>query len=220
MDMYKLKGLTQAACGLVLILSVSTANAMDVIISNLADGDGVSNLFDVSGTSASGSLITIGLNDFRADGTNALQQSAVDTLSMTLTAPTGFVITSISYSESGAGKTESGVAVATGSLVADGIPVNFLQQLYAPNTGGAPGDPIIGWSIDVIDLAIANKESIDLNITNSLFAFSFGGAAEIEKTEATLTVGLSAIPIPPAIWMMGAAITALVTVGRRGGQAS
>ncbi|MGR9091919.1 MAG: hypothetical protein ACU85U_15210 [Gammaproteobacteria bacterium] len=69
---------------------------------------------------------------------------------------------------------------------------------------------------------IDNKNSIDINVTNSLFAFALAGGARatIEKTGASLVVGLAAIPIPPAIWMMGAAITALVTVGRRGGQAS
>ena len=74
------------------------------------------------------------------------------------------------------------------------------------------------WSLTPTPTVIAGKESINLSITNTLFAAAFnGGTAEIGKDSAVLTVGLAVIPIPPAIWMMGAAMAALVsmTVGRR-----
>ena len=55
-----------------------------------------------------------------------------------------------------------------------------------------------------------------MSVSNSLLAFLFGvGPATIEKTSATITGGLTAIPLPPAIWLMGAAVAALVSVKRR-----
>lgn len=221
MDRKILKGIGKAAAVLLLVTGFATANAASVGISNVMDGNLSTSLFDTTNITQSQAMngdivIELGLDNFMADGGSLGTSSAVDTLFMTLTAPTGFVITSISYSETGAGETQNGVAMASGSIVANGIPANFLTQVFSPNT------PPNAWSITVLPIAINNKESIDVNITNSLFAFAFaaGQTAQIEKTSASLTVGLSAIPIPPAIWMMGAAITALVTVGRRGGQAS
>lgn len=220
MDKYFLKGIGKAVAVLLLTTGFATANAASVTISNLADGNGASSLFDIAGVTQSDVggdvVIELGLDNFLADGSSGLTQSAVDTLFMTITAPTGFRITSISYSEMGQGETGNGVAMASGSIVADGTPSNFLTQVFQPDT--LPNE----WTISILPIAIDNKESIDVNITNSLFAFAFGAGetAQIEKTSASLTVGLTAIPIPPAIWMMGAAITALVTVGRRGGQAA
>jgi hypothetical protein len=135
---------------------------------------------------------------------------ATDTLFMTITAPAGYLINLITYTETGTGTTDaSGFATATGSMVVDGTPINFLTQMFGPSTSS-------GWSILPTPTPIANKSSIDMSISNSLVAFLFvPGTATIEKTGAVITVGLTAIPIPPAIWMMGAAIAALLTGGRR-----
>lgn len=220
MDRNFLKGIGKAVAVLLLTAGFATANAASVTISNLADGNDASSLFNIAGVTQSDVggdvVIDLGLESFIADGTSGATQSAVDSMFMTLTAPTGFRITSISYSETGQAQTENGVAMASGSIIADGIPSNFATQVFAPNSTPAE------WTITVLPIAIDNKESIDVNVTNSLFAFSLapGEIAQVEKTAATLTVGLTAVPIPPAIWMMGAAITALVTVGRRGGQAA
>ena len=218
MDRNFLKGLGKTVAVLLLTAGFATANAASVTISNAMDGNGAASLFDVSGITQSGvngEIIELGISNFIADGSFG-PSSAVDTLFLTLTAPTGMRITSIGYSESGEGETETGVAMASGSLIADGMPTNFLTQIFNTTTSRDQ------WTITKLPLVINNKQTIDVSITNSLFAYAFVGGeiAEIEKTSATLTVGLSAIPIPPAIWKMGAAITALVTVGRRGGQAS
>jgi hypothetical protein len=65
------------------------------------------------------------------------------------------------------------------------------------------------------------KETIDISIVNSLVAATFGLGGDIartEKTEAILTVELTAVPLPPAVWLMGMAIASLVSVGRREAQ--
>ncbi len=203
----------KVAQGLVVIaltLLMTSAQAAGVIVSNILD-DGFPTLFtgSVSQTGTSDEMIALGLNNFRADGGSIVTQSAVDTLFMTITAPAGFFITSITYEEKGTGLTGDGFAAATGSMVVDGTPVNFLSQIFGPNTSSS-------WTISPMATPVANKLSIDMSITNSLVAFVFdAGPAIIEKTEASVMVGLTAIPIPPAIWMMGAAVAALVTVARR-----
>jgi len=212
MDTRMKKGFTYTGITLLLLLASSMTSAASVTLSNVMDGNGSPMFFDPSGITQSGTfdeIITIGLDNFTADSDGSLT-SAVDTLSMTITAPAGFTITSVSYTESGTGKTTLGVASASGSMVADGIPVNFLSQQFPTHADS-------GWSITPTPLLIDSKESISLNITNSLFAFAFDPTqtARVSKTAASLVVGLTAIPIPPAIWMMGAAIAALVTVGRR-----
>jgi hypothetical protein len=105
MDKNFLKGIGKAVAVLLLTTGFATANAASVTISNLADGNGASALFDIGGVSQSDVggdvVIELGLDNFMADGSSGLTQSAVDTLFMTLTAPTGFRITSLSYSEMG-----------------------------------------------------------------------------------------------------------------------
>ncbi len=219
------KGNQRIAQGLLVFALTSlmtSAQAAMVTVTNVVDGNSSSTLFDPSfgpptGISQSGpsdEVISIGLDTFTATvtGLSPLFATALDTLFMTITAPAGYFISLITYTESGTGTTSDGFASATGSMVIDGIPVNFLTQNFGPVTSS-------GWTILPTPTPIANKTSINISITNSLVAFAFKGpnnpAATISKTGATITVGLTAIPLPPALWMMGAAVAALVTVGRR-----
>lgn len=186
------------------------ANAATVTFSNLADGNGAPSFFDIGTTTISGNQITIGINNFKADGASQVTVSALDTFSFTVTAPTGFKITKITYTESGKGETTNGVAAATGSITADGTPKNFLTQLFIPNT--SESDWSITGSVDV-----ANKDSIAVSIVNSLFAAAFlpTDLAYVEKTGASISVDIAPVPVPPAVWMLGSAIVGLATVGRR-----
>jgi hypothetical protein len=190
--------------------STVAAQAATVTFSNLADGNNAAQFFDIGTTMIAGNSITIGINGFTANGASNLTLSALDTFSFLVTAPTGYKITKVTYSESGNGETTGGVAMATGSITADGIPKNFLTQLFMPNTGLS--DWSIGGSVD-----IANKDSVAVSIVNSLFAVAFGPGqvATISKTGASISVDVAPIPLPPAVWMLGSAIVGLVTVGRR-----
>ena len=190
------------------LAATSAAQAATVTFSNFADGNNAALYFDIATTSQTGNTLTLGLNNFTANGLNV---SALDTLSFLVTAPTGFQITRISYSENGTGQTTNGVALATGSMTADGTPKNFLTQMFTPNTGAS------NWSISG-SIDIANKDSIAVSIVNSLFAVTFGGIndiATVSKTGATIEVEVAPVPLPPAMWMLGSALVGLATVGRR-----
>jgi len=186
------------------------ANAATVTFSNLADGNGAPSFFDIGTTTISGNQITIGINNFKADGASQVTVSALDTFSFTVTAPTGFKITKITYTESGKGETTNGFAAATGSITADGTPKNFLTQLFIPNTSESD------WSITG-SVNIADKDSIAVSIVNSLFAAAFlpTDLAYVEKTGASISVDIAPVSVPPAVWMLGSAIVGLATVGRR-----
>ena len=135
---------------LALTFAVSSAHASThVEVSGVSDGNGLPSLFTggFMQAGAQGEVITLGLSDFMADGSSALTQFAVDTLFMTLTAPTGFVISSITYSETGSGNTNEGFAAATGSMVVDGIAKNFLTQLFLPGAGGGRMEHHAGYNL-------------------------------------------------------------------------
>jgi len=205
------KFLTSIAGAALLAGSSFAANAATVTFSNFADGNNASSFFDIGTTTVSGNDISIGINNFKADGTSQLTLSALDTFSFLITAPTGFKITKVSYTESGTGATTNGVALATGSITADGTPKNFLTQLFLPNTS------LSNWSISG-SVDIANKDSVAVSIVNSLFATTFGGIgdiANVAKTAASISVEVAPIPVPPAVWMLGSALVGLATVGRR-----
>jgi hypothetical protein len=202
-----------------IITMAGAAQAATVTFSNIADGDGSTALFDTSQTVATGDgdTLSIGLNNFTADG--LLFPSALDTLSLTITAGPGYTITSISYTESGSGVTADGVAIATGSIVADNQPINFPTVLFNPNQQGA-------WSITPESqsgtemIFIDNKESISVSITNSLLAVAFGPGevANITKTGAFLTViteEVTAVPLPAAAWLFISALGGLVVAKRK-----
>jgi hypothetical protein len=194
------------------------AQAATVTFSNIMDGDGSNALFDTSTTvpSGDGDTLDIGLNNFTADGT--FISSALDTLSLTITADPGRSITSITYTESGSGETANGAAFATGSIVADNQPINFPTVFFNQNQQGA-------WTITPESQAltgkifIANKESIGVSITNSLMAVAFAPneIARISKTNAFLTVNteVNTVPLPAAGWMFGSALISLVIGARR-----
>jgi hypothetical protein len=207
-------GLTAA----VIIGMGAAAQAATVTFSNIMDGDGSNALFDTSQTvpTGDGDTLEIGLNDFTADGTSF--PSALDTLSLTITADPGRTITSITYTEMGNGETAEGVAIATGSIVADNQPINFPQVLFNQNQQS-------GWTITPESQAntgmilIDNKESISVSITNSLLAVAFAPneLARISKTGAFLTVTteLTEVPLPAAAWLFGSALLGLGMVKRR-----
>ncbi|MDA7687065.1 hypothetical protein N8793_03235 [Pseudomonadales bacterium] len=193
-----------------MLLSLSaTAQAAVVAFSNIVSGDGAPTFFDESTTTpdaVNGNVLNIGLNNFGADGASSSNTAAVDALSLVITAPEGYMITSLLYSEAGQAETTGGTAVASGSIVADGMPTNFATQVFAPGT------TLSAWSIEPGFITIDNKQSIAVSVTNSLFAYAFGPTdiAMIEKTSATLTVGLTQVPLPAAAWLFGSAIAGLI----------
>jgi len=185
------------------------AQAATVTFSTILDGNGIPALFDPSTTipdPSDGNTLIIGLLDFTANGETI---SAVDTLSLMISAPAGYFITSLSYTEEGIGNAVTGIAVATGSIVVNNFPVNFPTQVFSPGASG-------GWSISptLPDSIFNNETSVMVSITNSLFAHG-ATADEIAKTFASLTVGLTPVPVPSSIFLLGGGLFAILGTMRR-----
>ena len=195
---------------IVLFIGIAgAAQAATVTFSNILDGNGIPLLFDPSTTipdPSDGNTLIIGLLDFTANGETI---SAVDTLSLMISAPAGYFITSLSYTEEGIGNAVTGIAVATGSIVVNNFPVNFPTQVFSPGASG-------GWSISptLPDSIFNNETSVMVSITNSLFAHG-ATADEIAKTFASLTVGLTPVPVPSSIFLLGGGLFAILGTMRR-----
>jgi len=215
MDNLVNKGMMRFISIFALSLALSSVQAAGVTVSNVSDDVTIA-LFD--GTyGQSGTLdtvITLGLGSFIALDTSGAGAGGQDTLYMTLTAPDGFLIKSVTIEESGINNnTIGGISIAQGSLIADGKVYGLGTHIY-PSTSGVDSP----WAVGPLQTPTIDKKTVDVAIINSLTAFYGGGGpgqASVKKTSAVVTVGLSAVPVPPAIWMLGTAIAGLVTVGRR-----
>jgi hypothetical protein len=206
-----------AAGALASVASVGSQAAL-VTVSDVAT---ISGLF--TGASASDGanpgdvVVDIGLSNFKADVSGGPDSdSAFDTISFTLTAADGFFITGLSYKEDvAASVSNGGVAIATGSFTYNGIPLNLgVVNLFSPS-GTTSSTGTLGVNNAVFQTPLT---SVDIVITNSLFAATFGpdSAASISKSLASLTVTTAAVPVPAAAWLFGSALVGLVTIGRRG----
>ena len=208
MNMKKLTGfLAIALC----LAFASSTNAMEVTFSDIANTDGNdASGYDTTATMANlldGNVLDIGVLPYSISNANAA--SMVDTLTVTVTAPAGFEITTVRYTESGLYNASNGFAAATIQLLAN--TAEFGQD------GAAPGSMAFfnsngGWGPLNQEIVFdAGVSSADVSIQNTLFV----GNADISKTGASLTVELQAVPLPPAIWMLGSAIFGLIAVRRR-----
>ncbi|MBI2799559.1 MAG: hypothetical protein HYX63_04640 [Gammaproteobacteria bacterium] len=194
----------------------ATAQAANVTYSNIADANGVPALFDPATTApdiSNVNKLVLGLDNFTVSAANGAFNQVSDTLSFKVTAPSGFKITKLTYTEGGTGVSTGAFAgsSATVSLIANGKPASpgFAGFL---NLSGSWG-PVT----KVYDFTGAGGESIvDFSVVNTLGAFAFtGSTASITKTSASITAEIAAVPLPPAAWMLGSALVGLVTVGRR-----
>ena len=167
-------------------------------------------LWDIGATAPSGDkVLTIGVSDFVADGNvGGVNVQAFDTLSLTIDAEPGFVITKITYFEEGTRDVGAGgIAIYTGSATANGQSNALGFNLFQGASNGS-------WDTDAVfmyDVA-DGVTSVDFSVTNSLIAF---GDAQIGKTGATITVETAVVPLPPAAWMMGSALLGLLAVRRK-----
>ena len=209
-----------------LLLAVASTSALAALatVSNENSSDGGNSLFnpDTTAISTTGdpniNRVDIGLLDFFAMTDDVLAPSnALDTIFMTVTAPTGYVITSINYFERGTYDVTDGIVIADGSLVVGGDSTDLGNPtIIVPGVGGnANGNFSFGFSSPV-SIAVPGLEEVDISATNSLIAVAFGNSlANITKTEAFFEVELAPIPLPPALWMLGSAILGLVAVRRK-----
>lgn len=185
------------------------AQAATVTFSDLASGNGSPLLFDADASVAVGNDLAVGLNNFAAVAAPGAPVALVDSLTVTITAPTGFYISTLDYKELYDYSAPNGVAAITMSLVANGNPSLPAAAAFSGSTGT---DVMIAIPTIVFGPGV---EVVTLSISNSLFAFGIGATAEIGKTLAELSVGVTPIPLPPAIGLLGAALIGLATVSSR-----
>ncbi len=195
-----------ALAGAMMMGMASAASAFTVTFSAATDSDSVPQFYDPTANSLVGLQglnlgLGTGLNSFKTNSaTVGIAQDANDFM----VTCTGCVITKVTLTEMGTGSSGTGVAAAQGKLTADGKSQNTV---FASYFGGASGPFTIATSV-----AVAGKSSIAVNVNNSLFS---AGGGSIEKLSSVIDVEVTAVPLPPAAWMLGAALGGLVTVGRR-----
>ncbi|MGE0482760.1 MAG: hypothetical protein AB7Q81_01325 [Gammaproteobacteria bacterium] len=196
----------------VLALLTTSVQAATVVFSGASSGNGVSLLFDPAASVQVGDTLQVGLDAFTASSTNGIPALPVDNFSVTITALPGFLITSLDYSEIyNYTVAAGGVAGITLTGVLDGsTPLNPSGAFF---TGGSGNN--VGISLDTFNFG-AGVTAVNFSISNTLIAFSPGaGTTTISKSAATLMIGTTPIPLPPAVGLLGAALVGLVTVGAR-----
>lgn len=187
------------------------AQAATVTFSNMNSGNGLPSLFDAGASIVNGDSLEVGLNGFAA--TTSLANSiavAVDSFAVTITALPGFYISSLDYAEIyDYANAAGGIAGITLTGVANG---DAMLPIAAFFSGGSGSN--VGIAISQI-LFPAGTSEVSFNLSNTLFAFAPAGVSSIGKTSATLDIGTTPIPLPPAIGLLGAALIGLATVRPR-----
>lgn len=210
--------------GLILALPAAAIHAATVTFTNINDTDPTGG-FVVGATTVVGDSYVIDVSGFDAVADNANNyDNIIDTIAFDILAPTGYYISSVSYSESAqatitSGDTGSfGVAIVAGTAVIDGSGHDLGFHAWTSDT---QGDSL---STGVISVP-GQKSTVAISITNQLTAVATGGAmVEIRKgfdalgnaVPSVVSVQLSQVPLPSAIWLFGSALLGLAAVGRRG----
>ena len=176
--------------------------------------------FDASTTYADDNKLVIGLTNFTADGTDVI--NAFDTFSFYATAPAGFYITHIEYSESGHGSNTGGLALATGSIVVDGVSYSLASTTVpsSPMGGIQPTWSLGGFAVPVYAAVVGGVQGpVSIQVTNSLVAVDVpGGDASISKDSAFVVAQIAeiaAVPLPPSLWLLGSALFGVGVLSRR-----
>jgi hypothetical protein len=185
------------------------AHAATVTFVDLASGDGLPSLFDPGASIVAGNTLQVGLNNFSAP--TFIGPGAVDSFAVRILAAPGHYITTLDYSEIyDYAVTVGGVVGITLTAVANSLPSVPAFAFFGGNASGSN----VEIAISQIVFGPGVTEVL-FNISNTLVAFAPGGSASITKTLATLEIGTTPIPLPPAIGLLGAALIGLANVRPR-----
>jgi hypothetical protein len=190
---------TSVVVGTVLVVSaVSAVQAQTVTFSDI--NDAVSSKFFDAATSAAdrfnGNKLIIGFNKgtdlktwmyktFTASTSAFYHSAATDTISFRVTAPAGYYVSRITYTQRGAGSiARSGTAAGSANWVVDD---------HAIDLGSFGTNPTLSRSAD---LTAEPRSMVPVSITSSLFTFApVGlGSATISLTSAEVLVEV--LPLP------------------------
>lgn len=220
------------------LLAGGTAHAAMVTISaptyaNTLPGEGFGPVTNVTGPGdpVNTTVLEIEVSDFELEASNETGtfKSMFDTVSFELTAPAGYYITRVSYSEglwttASTGEAGGGLTYATGSLSVGGTASTLGVHMWT-----AP----INVQFDMgsaINLA-GQPTSVTVSVTNQITAVAFGdGEAWIAKgyvdddnnpstdpVEATprMLVEVAQIPLPASAWLLFTALAGVSVFSRR-----
>ena len=178
--------------------------------------------------SLSGDALVFAPTNFTATSTNGIPVAAFQTLHITVSASSGYLLSAINLAESGSYSLAGGASVfvtgnitaldiegtannqaigniaATAPLTVSGTPTNWIANagVVLPATGWGGTDGIVN--------------SIGLKITNQLFATSLsGGAAQIRKNAVGVNVVTSPVPEANTYAMMLAGLGLVGFMARR-----
>jgi hypothetical protein len=187
-----------AAMTVITFGAASTAQGQVVTFSNINDGV-ASKFFDAARTAPTpfnANKLTIGFHsgldrtilkntNFRASTAAFSYSAAMDTISFTVTAPTGFYVAKIIYTQRGTGSVlRTGKASGGSTWVVGG---------FARSLGTFTTNPFLS---KTMDLTGKNMTVVPVTITTSLFAFATPslGSASVGLTSADVVVHL--LPLP------------------------
>ncbi|MEX2481572.1 MAG: hypothetical protein WD928_12015 [Gammaproteobacteria bacterium] len=213
----KSKSITRFLAMLAIVAAGSfTAQAATAapVFSDLAigsTGSGQPPLFDASLTDLGnpvdlgGSVYSLAIG-LTANGTSSGGPALLaDSFALKITAPAGFYISFVDYGEtySYSAAAAAGItmtAVANGQTAA---PAYFIA-------GGGAGNNV---DISLVNpFVFTTTDTVMMNVSNTIFAV---GDSSMIKDSATLLVGLTPVPLPPALGLLGAALIGLATVSSR-----
>jgi hypothetical protein len=180
-------------------------------------------LFDAAASTVTGDALSLGLDAFKADSNSTVS----DVMSFTIKAKPEQFITSVKYREAGGwsivGPAGFVSASANWSVGTQSGVVGTFFLFGAGNSGtwatpsdSPPGTP----QYAVINFAPSEKVTeLYVSIANILSAAApTGASASVFKDMASLEV--EAVPVPPAVWLLGSALFGMGVLGRRGTKAA
>ena len=175
----------------IILGAAATAQGQTVRFSDVNDAVR-SRFFDSATTRAVGNRLVIGFNggldlrtfkfsDFRASTAAYSHGTAMDTISLRITAPAGYYISRITYKQSGTGS-----VIRTGRAAGG---VNLVVDDLAADGGLFLTNPTLSRSISLYGL---RRTFVSVSVTTSLFAFSTPalGSASVAVTGAEVLVEL------------------------------
>ena len=213
----------------VFLLAAGSVQAATVTFTNINDSNSDPGVgFIIPADTFVGNTYDIDVSGFDAVAPSGGASSIFDTIAFKIVAPTGYYISSVSYSEAvqaiiqtpAAG--DVGIASTSGSAVIDGTSYDLVGSAPLLWTSATHGAVL---QTGLVSLS-GQRTSLAMSITNSLSAIATGTAsAEVRKgfdanggtvpTTVQVTLGQFVVPLPPALWLMGSALFGLAVVGRR-----
>jgi hypothetical protein len=224
-------------CAALTLLAAATAQAAMVTISgptyaNANPGEGFGPVSDVTGPGdpVNTTVLAVEVVGFNVTaGAGAVFKNMFDTVSFEVTAPAGYYISRIGYTEGLWTYTTNGLTFATGSLSVEGQTSSLSGLLIPPFTTPPAFD--LTFSFGTAVNVVGQPGSVSVAITNQITAVAFGSDAVFigkgyvdddgnpltapVQQAAKLFVEVAQIPLPASAWLLFTALAGVSVFSRR-----